>query len=504
MANELDHLNLNSVDGAQLNLEALYQIAPSAFTEVEDAATGKITRKVNFDVLRQLLGDNAVDGDGEMYQFTWVGKNAARAEAAEPTSKTLRPVKEDSLDWDQTKNIYIEGDNLEVLKLLQRSYLNKVKMIYIDPPYNTGNDFVYHDDFARTAAEEDLEAGNVDELGNRFRKNTDTNGKFHSDWCSMIYTRLLVARSLLKEDGVIFISIDDNEVENLKKICNEIFGEKNFIADLIWEKKKKPSFLNLNVGTKTEYILVYAKNRISTGAFSVDVTEKGKKYPINNAGNSVQDLVFSAGSVRFNMPDGLVQPQDMSEGNIITELLTPLKIKNGRNVNDFTLRGEWRYSQATLTDIITAGDEITISKIPFRPNHIKSGGEIKKIHNLLSISLYNISTNEDATSEQIELFGKTLFDFTKPIGLLSFLVKAFTYNDPDALIMDFFSGSATTAHAVMKLNAEDGGNRQYLMIQLPEVTEEESEANLAGYKNICEIVRNAFVVPAKKSRKKAL
>jgi adenine-specific DNA-methyltransferase len=503
MANVIDHLDLNSEDGTQINLEALYQIAPSAFTEVKDSSTGKVEHKVNFDVLRQLLGDKAVDGDGEMYQFTWVGKNAARAEAAEPTTKTLRPVKEDSLYWEQTKNIYIEGDNLEVLKLLQRSYLNKVKMIYIDPPYNTGNDFVYHDDFTRTAAEEDLEAGNVDELGNRFRKNTDSNGKFHSDWCSMIYSRLLVARSLLKEDGVIFISIDDNEVENLKKICNEIFGESNFIADLIWEKKKKPSFLNLNVGTKTEYILVYAKNRISTGAFSVDVTEKGKKYPINNAGNSVQDLVFSAGSVRFNMPDGIVQPQDMSEGNIITELLTPLEIKNGRNVNEFTLRGEWRYSQTTLKEIITAGDEITISKIPFRPNHIKSGGEIKKIHNLLSISLYNISTNEDATSEQIALFGKTLFDFTKPIGLLSFLVKAFTYNDSEALIMDFFSGSATTAHSVMKLNAEDGGNRRYIMVQLPEVTDVDSEAYKAGYKNICEIGKERIRRAGKKIKEES-
>ena len=224
MSDVIKHLDLSSADGAQLNMDALYQIAPSAFTEVRDDKTGEISRKVNFDVLRQLLGDKAVDGDGEMYQFTWVGKNAARAEAAAPTTKTLRPVVEDSVDWDNTKNIYIEGDNLEVLKLLQRSYMGKVKMIYIDPPYNTGNDFVYHDDYARTAAEEDLEAGNVDELGNRFRKNTDTNGKFHSDWCSMIYSRLLVARSLLTEDGLIFISIDDNEVDNLHKICDEIFG----------------------------------------------------------------------------------------------------------------------------------------------------------------------------------------------------------------------------------------------------------------------------------------
>ncbi len=196
-----EHLNLNSADGAQINMDALYRIAPSVFTEARDPKTGKTARMVDFDALRRLLGDDAADGDGECYRFTWVGKNAARAEAARPTDKTLRPVPEDSVDWDNTKNLYIEGDNLEVLKLLRRSYLGKVKMIYIDPPYNTGNDFVYDDDFARSAAEEDLEAGNTDDLGNRYRKNTDSNGRFHSDWCSMIYPRLMVARSLLTDGG---------------------------------------------------------------------------------------------------------------------------------------------------------------------------------------------------------------------------------------------------------------------------------------------------------------
>lgn len=225
MTNKPEHISRLSADGAQLNLDALYRIAPSAFTEAADPTTGRVRRMVDFDALRQLLGDNATTpDDGEMYQFTWVGKRAAKAEAARPTDKTLRPVPEDSLDWDNTKNIYIEGDNLEVLKLLQRSYMGQVKMIYIDPPYNTGNDFVYHDDFHRSAAEEDIAAGNIDELGNRFRKNTDSNGKFHSDWCSMIYSRLLVARSLLTEDGVIFISIDDNEQKNLKNVCDEVLG----------------------------------------------------------------------------------------------------------------------------------------------------------------------------------------------------------------------------------------------------------------------------------------
>ena len=222
-------LGLQSADGVQLNLDALYQIAPSCFTEAADPKTGKIKRMVNFDTLRQLLGDDAVEDAPEAYEFNWVGKQAARAEMLRPISKTLRPVKEDSVGWDTTQNLYIEGDNLEVLKLLQKSYLGKVKMIYIDPPYNTGNDFVYHDDFARSQAEEDLFAGNVDELGNRFIKNTDSNGRYHSDWCSMIYSRLMVARSLLSEDGVIFISIGDEEIANLKKIGEEVFGVNNFL-----------------------------------------------------------------------------------------------------------------------------------------------------------------------------------------------------------------------------------------------------------------------------------
>lgn len=235
-----NRMKLQSADGAQLNLDALYQIAPSCFTEVADPDSGGVKRVVNFDVLRQLLGDNAVEDAPEAYEFNWVGKQAARAEVLKPIKKTLRPVKEDSVDWDNTQNIYIEGDNLEVLKLLQKSYLGKVKMIYIDPPYNTGNDFVYHDDFAMSADEYAEASGAVDELGNKYIKNMDSNGRFHSDWCSMMYSRLMVARTLLTEDGVIFISIDDNEVENLRKICDEVFGEGNFIAQLVWERAYSP------------------------------------------------------------------------------------------------------------------------------------------------------------------------------------------------------------------------------------------------------------------------
>lgn len=493
-----ERLSLQSADGAQLNLDALYQIAPSCFTEATDPKTGKIKRVVNFDVLRQLLGDDTVEDATESYEFNWVGKQEARAEVLRPINKTLRPVKGDSEDWDNTQNLYIEGDNLEVLKLLQKSYLGKVKMIYIDPPYNTGNDFVYHDDSSRSLEEEDLAAGNIDELGNRYRKNTDSNGRFHSEWCSMIYARLMVARSLLTEDGVIFISIDDNEVENLRKICDEIFGSDNFVANYIWEKKKKPSFLNANIGTKTEYIVCYSKDRTMLGALSVDTTEEGKKYPFNNAGNSIANLTFPKGSVKFNMKDCVVEPQDMSEGNIITSLENELHIVNGTNENDFTLRGEWRYSQAKLDEIVANKEGIVISKIPFRPNHIKQGGEIKKMHNLLSIDNYKVGTNEDATAEQTKLLGKNYFDYAKPSTLIQLLVKASTYSETDAIIMDFFSGSGTTAQSVFMLNAEDNGNRKSILVQLPEKTDEESEARKDGYDNICEIGKERIRRAAKK------
>lgn len=329
MTDILKHLDLNSADGTQLNLDALYQIAPSAFTEVRDDKTGEISRKVNFEVLRRLLGDYVTDGDGEMYQFTWVGKNAARAEAAKPTDKTLRPVVEDSVDWDNTKNIYIEGDNLEVLKLLQRSYMGKVKMIYIDPPYNTGNDFVYHDDFALTAAEEDFKAGNVDELGYRFRKNSDTNGKFHSDWCSMIYSRLLVARSLLTEDGVIFISIGDDENANLIKICDEVFGEHNFIADICHKHRASVSNDRI-ISENHNHIAFYAKEINEVFAQQKNIGED----PVLDGFDREDDK----GKYKLAPVDG---PGGAKKGNPFYEFMG--------------VEGYWRYSKETMQKLYDNG-----------------------------------------------------------------------------------------------------------------------------------------------------
>ena len=344
----------------------------------------------------------------------------------------------DDLD-EVTNGVLIDSENFQALNLLQDRYREQIKCIYIDPPYNTGNDgFFYKDSYQ------------------------------HSGWLSMMENRLIEARQNLSDDGVIFISIDDNEQVNLKKLCDEIFGEKNFITIFCWEKKKKPSFLNKNLGSKFEYIITYAKARENTNSFSIDLTEEGKKYPLNNAGNQKSILTFPAGSVSFNISDQTVEPQDMSDGNIYTKLMTSLNIQDGKNANQFTLEGEWRYSQKKLDEIIKNNENIIISKIPFRPNHVKQGGAIKKMHNLLSIKHYNIQTNEDADAEQENLFGVNYFDYTKPTGLIEVLAKALMHNDDSGIILDFFSGSGTTAHAAINLNREDDSNRKYILVEMGE------------------------------------
>ena len=465
----MEKLRMQSANGVEDNIQKIAQLFPDCVTETVDENSGQPKHLIDFEKLKQNLSDSIISEKAERYQFTWPDKSKAILLANSPINATLRPCREESVDFDHTQNLYIEGDNLDVLKCLKETYLHKVKMIYIDPPYNTGNDFVYEDDFAQSSEEYLANSGQYDEQGNRMFTNAESNGRFHTDWLNMIYPRLKVARDLLTDDGVIFISIDDNEVENLRKVCDEVFGESNFVTQFVWEKKKKPSFLNINVGTKTEYILCYAKNRPQLGALSVDTTEEGKKYPINNAGNSLATLTFPIGSVSFNMPDGLIESQDMSGGNIKTELLNDFHIENGTNKEEFQLRGEWRYSQTTLNEILANGDKIVISKIPFRPNHIKTGGEIKKMHNLLSNALYpSVGSNEDATSEIISILGTNCFDYSKPSSLIRTFIKACTYDQKESFILDFFSGSASTAHAVMQMNAEDGGNRKFIMVQLPE------------------------------------
>lgn len=480
-------LELNSVDGTQLNLEALYQIAPSCFTEVKDDKTGELRHVVNFKTLRQLLGDNAVEDTDEMYQFTWPGKQEARREAARPATKTLRPVVEDSVDWDNTQNLYIEGDNLEVLKLLQKSYMGKVKMIYIDPPYNTGNDFVYDDDFAASQDDYDLFAGNIDELGNRYRKNTETNGRFHSDWCSMMYSRLMVARSLLTEDGVIFISIDDNEQKNLKNICDEIYGSTNFLAQVIWERAFSPINLMKHFSPSHDYILVYAKNGENAVCNGIKRSEEANDRYSNPD----------------NDPRGVWSSSDISVGPAIQENVYTITTPSGREVEPPAGRS-WRLSRKAFRE------RLQDNRIWFGPD----GNGVPRIKRFLSELRKNgvtpmtiwkhteVDHSQGATQKLAKLFdGKKYFDYPKPVTLIQRCISL--YSNKDSLILDFFSGSATTAHAVMQLNAEDCGNRKYIMVQLPEETPEDSEARKAGYNTIPEIAKERIRRAGKKIKEES-
>lgn len=473
-------LETTSVDGTKINLEALYQIAPSCFTEEKDEETGEIKRVVNFETLRQLLGGDAVDEDEEMYQFTWPGKRAARYEAAEPIDDTLRPVPADSVDWDTTENLYIEGDNLRVLKLLQRGYMGKVKLIYIDPPYNTGNDFVYHDDFAHSAEEEDLAAGNIDEEGNRYRRNLDSNGRFHSDWCSMMYSRLLVAHSLLKEDGVIFISIDDNEVHNLRKICDEVFGAGNFINQFCWRRRQTQANLSVNVSTVHEYVLCYAKQIEKIRLNRLPYTSEYIAHTFSNPDND---------------PKGPYQTGPLARPSNSSNREYTLTMPNGREIT-----AKWSCSPETFQSYVKEGRLI-----------IPRGGEgMPRIKIYLSelpgmipnTWLDSSGTTDDANRTIQKLFdGAALFDYSKPKEFVEHLLRLGT--SPDSLILDFFSGSATTAHAIMQLNAEDGGKRKYICVQLPEETPEGSEARKAGYATIPEIGKERIRRAGKKIKEES-
>ncbi|MEE1390667.1 MAG: site-specific DNA-methyltransferase [Segatella copri] len=497
-----NRMKLQSADGAQLNLDALYQIAPSCFTEVADPDMGGQKRVVNFDVLRQLLGDNAVEDAPEAYEFNWVGKQAARAEVLKPIKKTLRPVKEDSVDWDNTQNLYIEGDNLEVLKLLQKSYLGKVKMIYIDPPYNTGNDFVYHDDFAMSADEYAEASGSVDELGNKYIKNMDSNGRFHSDWCSMIYSRLMVARTLLTEDGVIFISIDDNEVENLRKICDEVLGENNFVTNIVWQSTAG-SNTGTDIVTVTENILVYTKNR-NVFKFNGKLSDENSytlsdeyenirgKYSLDKMDRRRVGSHYSeALNYPITMPDGSLRyPGGYSEKSaegwnyLWSKTKVDWGLKNGFIVFKQN-NGVWNVYNKRYSKVDNEGNVIERST-PYR--------------NLITSDICNTA---QGTAEIRNLFGNRFFDFPKPTKIINILLNTVVRKDKDSIILDFFSGSATTAHAVMQLNAEDGGNRKFIMVQLSEETPEDSEARKAGYNTIPDIAKERIRRAGKKIKEES-
>lgn len=471
---------MESVDMTEKNIEKIESLFPNCITESLDE-NGKLKKAINFEVLKQMLSNEVIDGD-EAYEFTWVGKKAAIVEANKPVRKTLRPCKEKSVNWNNTENLYIEGDNLEVLKLLQESYLGKIDVIYIDPPYNTGNDFIYNDDF-KLSSEEYIEANNeLDDDGNRLFKNTDSNGRFHSDWCSMIYSRLLLSRNLLSDTGVIFISIDDNEQENLKKICDEVFGEDNFLAQIIWERAYAPINLKKHFSRSHDFILCYAKNEI---------------LAINNGIKRSEEA-----DNRYSNPDndsrGDWKADNFSVGPAVESNIYPITTPSGRIVEPPAGRS-WLVSEKVFLEKLkdnriwfgTDGNSV--------PSMKRFLNELKKVGiTPMTIWKYKeVGHSQDASKALKELFDdRKIFDYPKPVNLIKRCIEL--YSKKDSVILDFFSGSATTAHAVMQLNAEDGGHRKYIMVQLAEKTDENSDSYKNGFKNICEIGQERIRKASKK------
>ena len=462
-------MKLETSDLSGLYTKRVGGVLPEVVTEIK-GKDGKLKKAVDFEKLKALLteADEIAEPDDEKYEFTWVGKKEAMLEANKPIRKTLRPCKEESKDWDNTENLYIEGDNLEVIKLLQESYLNKIKMIYIDPPYNTGNDFIYNDDFKMDSDEYKDETGEVDEEGNRLFKNTDTNGRFHSDWCSMMYSRLILARNLLSEDGAIFISIDYNENYNMRNICNEVFGKDNFVGEIYWESKTKSQ------NTKTSY------NKLQPKAEMIFVYDKGNKRRFNliKIGEKEYPLKDSKGVYREH------QLEVMNANGIRGRETMIFNISDGVS-NVFPPDGkQWKIGQDQISqykeqgDLFIKNDKVIIK---MRPEFERT----EKTEPFWGFFDKSIGTAESGKKEVKDIMGDVGFETVKPIELIKRIVYH-TTSEQDT-IFDFFSGSATTAHAVMDLNAEDGGNRKFIMVQLPEECDEKSAAYKAGYKNICEI-----------------
>lgn len=488
----MNKLRMESPDMTAQNIDRIAALFPNCITEMLDEERSTPEKKVykraiNFELLKQMLSPDVVDGD-EAYEFTWVGKKAAIVEANKPIRKTLRPCMAESKDWDSTENLYIEGDNLEVLKLLQESYLGKVKMIYIDPPYNTGNDFIYADDFKMESEEWKVESGEWSEEGDRLFKNTDTNGRFHSDWCSMIYSRLLLARNLLTDDGVIFISIDDNEVDNLRKICDELFGNTNFIAFLTvivkTEGRRYGGFAKTH-----EQVIVYGKNVEQVKLNEIEVEGKKFQFSDENGGFNVQDLrnqnarAFNSTN-RPNLRYPFYVDTEDKDNNGFCKVY--LKKKEGLTevypitVNGFDSVWRWGKKEKASEHLSELAARIGTDGI------IRIYQKMRKLTEEPKTVLINKEyISIKGTREIQNILGIGIFDFPKPLNLIKLFESIAT--SENSIILDFFSGSATTAHAVMQLNAEDGGHRKFIMVQLPEKCDEASEAYKAGYKNICEI-----------------
>ncbi|NUF10105.1 site-specific DNA-methyltransferase [Snodgrassella sp. ESL0324] len=476
---------MHSLNKVNENIKKIGTQFPNCITERLNQQ-GEVEYAIDFDILKQELSSVIVTGRDERYQFTWPDKKESILLANAPIAKTLRPCREESVDFDDTQNLYIEGDNLEVLKLLQETYLGKVKMIYIDPPYNTGHDFVYEDDFAQNTSEYLENSGQFDDEGNRLVKNLDTNGRFHTDWLNMIYPRLKLARDLLTDDGVIFISIDDNEHENLKKICDEIFGAQNFAACIPWQSRL--SIQNdTDFSINHEYVLVYAKNR----RFENRRLKKNNET-IWYQKNSFVFRPLPLDKSKFDNPDndarGPWKADPFDAPNVRPNLTYPIINPNTGEQHLPPAGRHWRISPEKFSSALADG-RIIFGKLGTGRPQMKSFYDEKKDFGSIDNSWFSgekIGTSTTATKELQMLFKKIPFDTPKPISFLTKLMILGFLEDND-IILDFFSGSASTAHAMMQLNAEDGGNRKFIMVQLPEPTDEKSEAYKAGYKNICEI-----------------
>lgn len=453
----MEHLNMQSMDKVAANVAKIRELFPNCVTERINSE-GKLEHAIDFDMLKQELSDHVVDGLQERYQFTWPDKRKAILAANAPINKTLRPCREESVDFDNTENLYIEGDNLEVLKLLQETYLGKVKMIYIDPPYNTGNDFVYEDDFKQNSEEYIVNSGQLDDEGNRLVVNTESNGRFHTDWLNMIYPRLKLAKDLLSDDGVIFISIGDDEESNLIKCCNEIFGESNFIASICHKHRASVSNDRI-ISENHNHLLFYCKNIVSV---------------FRNHKLIGEDPVLEGFNLEDEKGKYKLTPVDGAGG----------AKKGNPHYNFLGVTGYWRYSKETMQKKYDEGLIVRTTNGLQQKYYLSQASKSRKT---VTTWWDDDFLTSSATKMLINLMGDKTFDNPKNINLIIRCLKMIVKFDKDSLIIDFFSGSATTAHAVMQLNAEDGGKRKFIMVQLPEVCAENTEAYKAGYKNICEI-----------------
>lgn len=477
---EIHKLDMKSKDIVKDNISKISELFPDCISE----------GKIDFDMLKQELSKDIIDDGKEKYQLSWVGKKEALVNANTPCNKTLRPLKEKSVDFDNTKNIYIEGDNLESLKILQESYLNKIKCIYIDPPYNTGNDFIYNDKFNKTENEELIESGQVDENGNRMVSNNQSNGRFHSDWISMMYPRLKLARNLLTSDGIIFISINDTEINNLAKICDEVFGEFNFIENYIWESTFRPDNSSPINRKNTEFILCYAKNKQKVKRLIGGKSVSDGLPSLTKNSMKESTLFFKAGSVDTYLPNGIYCSGE-KDGYYLHD---NVEVKDGKIVTDFSLTGRVIWGQDYLDEQLKKGTKVIIKNESFIPYTKKIEPTIQSPNKLLPREI--VGDVLKANSEREKLFEKKVFDYPKPTTLIKYLLSF--VDDKNFISLDFFSGSGTTADAAMQLNAEDKGNRKFIMVQLPEKCNENSEAYKNGYKTICDIGEERIRRAAKK------